>query len=122
MKTMSWSLDVEGDNASVAAYVAGLPRPAVPGGEHGGDAQAGQANFAICSACHGADGKGNEALHAPPLAQQHGWYLLNQLRNFQSGRRGTHPGDTWGAAMRPNAMLLDAAAMQNVVAYIQTLQ
>lgn len=30
-------------------------------------AAAGQAQFAICSACHGADGKGNQALGAPNL-------------------------------------------------------
>lgn len=122
MKTMALSLDLEGDNASVAGYVASLPRPAVAAGGVGGDAQAGQATYVVCSACHGADGKGNEAMHAPPLTGQHDWYLLAQLQKFQAGWRGTRAGDVWGAAMRPNAMALDAAAMQNVVAYIQTLK
>lgn len=122
MKSMALSLDLEGDNGSVAAYVASLPRPAVAGGTVTGDAQAGQASFALCATCHGADGAGNEAMHAPPLAHQHDWYLLAQLRKFHAGWRGTRTGDVWGAAMRPNAMLLDPVAMNNVVAYIQTLK
>jgi cytochrome c553 len=122
MKTMSWSLDLEGDVGSVAAYVASLPRPAVPGGSVTGDATAGQATFAVCTTCHGPAAAGNEALHAPPLAGQHDWYLLAQLQKFHAGWRGTRPGDAWGMAMRPNAMALDPAAMQNVIAYIQTLK
>lgn len=122
MKTMSWSLDLEGDNASVAEYVAGMtatgPHPATVTG----DAAAGQAAFALCASCHGADGKGNEVLKGPPLAGQHDWYLLAQLRKFKAGHRGTRQGDVWGAAMRPNSMALDDAAMANLVAYIQTLR
>ena len=39
-------------------------------------AQAGQAKFAACAACHGANGKGNQALGAPNLTDKvwlHGW-------------------------------------------------
>ncbi len=39
-------------------------------------AQSGQAKFAVCAACHGADGKGNQALGAPNLTDKvwlHGW-------------------------------------------------
>ena len=39
-------------------------------------AAAGKPKFAVCSACHGADGKGNQALGAPNLADKvwlHGW-------------------------------------------------
>ena len=39
-------------------------------------AAAGRSKFAVCSACHGADGKGNQALGAPNLADRtwlHGW-------------------------------------------------
>jgi cytochrome c553 len=50
------------------------------------------------------------------------WYLLSQLRNFKSGARGGRPGDTWGATMRPNTLVLDDQAMQNVIAYVQTLR
>jgi cytochrome c553 len=122
MKSMSWALDLPGDLESVAEYVATLPalRPAAT--LEGGDAQAGEAIYATCAVCHGPDGRGNEALHSPPLVGQNDWYLLAQLHKFKRGWRGGDPTDVWGATMRPNAMMLDDAAMANVVAYIQTLQ
>jgi len=39
-------------------------------------AQAGKPKFAVCAACHGADGKGNQAMGAPNLTDKvwlHGW-------------------------------------------------
>ena len=39
-------------------------------------ASQGRAKFAVCAACHGADGKGNTALGAPDLTDKvwlHGW-------------------------------------------------
>jgi cytochrome c553 len=122
MKSMSWTLDLEGDLESVAEYVASLPATNPEPVLEGGDAQAGQATYVVCTACHGADGKGNEALHAPPLAGQADWYLLSQLHKFKAGWRGADPADIWGSTMRPNAMMLDDQSMLNVVAYIQTLQ
>jgi len=122
MKSMSWSLDLAGDVESVAGFVASMaptdPAPVL----EGGDVQAGQAVYQVCAACHGPDGKGNEAVHAPPLVGQSDWYLLAQLHKFKAGWRGANPADTWGATMRPNALMLDDAAMANVVAYLQTLQ
>jgi cytochrome c553 len=121
MKSMSLALDREGDLPSVAEYVASMTAvPAAP--VLAGDAAAGQAAFQVCLACHGADARGNEALHAPPLAGQHDWYLLRQLQKFRQGWRGADPADVWGATMRANALALDDAAMRNLVAYIQTLR
>jgi cytochrome c oxidase subunit 2 len=87
-----------------------------------GDAEAGQAQYAMCSACHGAQGEGNPAMHAPKLAGQEGWYIKKQLANFKSGLRGAHEDDVWGQQMAPMAaMLPDEAAINNVVAYLDTL-
>lgn len=122
MKTMSWSLDLPGDLESVAEFVATMPPTDPAPVLQGGDPQAGQATFQVCAACHGPEAKGNEAVHAPPLAGQADWYLLAQLHKFKAGWRGANPADTWGATMRPNALMLDDAAMANVVAYIQTLR
>jgi cytochrome c oxidase cbb3-type subunit III len=62
-----------GDNVrNVAQYVlslSGSPHDSVA-------AQLGRASFAVCAACHGADGKGNPALGAPNLTDKvwlHGW-------------------------------------------------
>lgn len=122
MRSMANALDLSVDRPSVAEYVAGLP-PANPAPTlHEGDAEAGRAAYQTCAACHGADGRGNEVLKAPPLVGQSDWYLLAQLEKFKKGWRGTDPKDVSGATMRPNSLLLDDAAMRNVVAYIQTLQ
>lgn len=121
MKSMSWALDLEGDVQSVAAYVASLA-PTDPAPVLTGDAAAGQATYQVCAACHGADGTGIEAIHAPPLAGGNDWYHAVQLRKFRDGWRGTDTADIWGQTMRPNAMALDSAGMANVVAYIQTLR
>jgi cytochrome c553 len=121
MRPMSMSLYDTAEVKEVSAYVASLtPRKQV--GPVEGDAVAGAASYAVCTACHGADGKGNEALNAPPIVGQHGWYLVSQLKKFKSGIRGTNPRDITGAQMRPMSMILaDEQAMKNVVAHISTL-
>jgi len=121
MKSMSWALGLPGDVQSVAEYIATLP-PTNPAPVLTGDQAAGQATFQVCAACHGADAKGNETIHAPPLAGRSDWYLVGQLHKFRAGWRGTDTADMWGQTMRPNAMALDDAAIGNVVAYIQTLR
>jgi cytochrome c oxidase subunit II len=86
------------------------------------DAAAGKAAFAICAACHGAEGQGNLAMNAPRLAGQEGWYLKRQMDAFRAGLRGTAPGDMHGAQMRPMAISVSApAALDNLIAYIATL-
>jgi cytochrome c oxidase subunit 2 len=86
------------------------------------DVAAGQALYAVCSACHGAQGEGNEMLNAPKLTGQQDWYLKRQLINFQQGLRGTDASDTFGAQMAPMAATLaDEASINNVVAYITQL-
>lgn len=87
-----------------------------------GDAAAGQALYAACGACHGAQGEGNAALNAPKLSGQGAWYLERQLRHFKQGARGTHEKDNFGKLMAPMAATLaDDAAIANVAAYIATL-
>ncbi|MDP7614852.1 MAG: c-type cytochrome, partial [SAR324 cluster bacterium] len=49
-----------------------------------GDAAKGKAAYAVCLACHGADGMGNKALNSPQIAGQSTWYLERQLKNFKS--------------------------------------
>ncbi|MDA1095689.1 MAG: c-type cytochrome [Chloroflexi bacterium] len=121
MRPMAVTLNGEGQIAAVAEYVAGLA-PVDPGRMLAGNAGAGAVRYQLCSACHGANGEGNEILNAPPLVGSSDWYLVAQLRKFKAGMRGADPADTWGATMRPNALTLDEAAMEDVVAYVQTLR
>lgn len=121
MRPMAISLTRQGDIESVAEYVAQLPAT-FPESTLNGNAGAGAEQYEVCVACHGADGLGNEMLRAPPIVQMHDWYMLNQLRNFQSGARGAHPADTWGQTMRVNTLALTDQAMRDVIAYVQTLK
>jgi cytochrome c oxidase subunit 2 len=86
------------------------------------DLAAGQTLYLTCTACHGADGSGNAALHAPKLSGQSSDYLKRQLRNFKTEIRGTHALDEYGQQMAQIASTLaDDTAIANVVAYIATL-
>ena len=118
---MAVTLNREGDVESVAEYVASLA-PVFPASTLSGNSGRGADSYVVCVTCHGEDGLGNQDLHAPPIVQMHDWYLLNQLRNYKSGARGAHPDDVWGGTMRVNTLVLDDQAMQDVIAYVQTLR
>ncbi len=93
-----------------------------PCGSIAADLLNGEKRFTVCVACHGASGAGIVALGAPPLAGQAAWYVVEQLKNFQRGVRGTHPKDVYGAQMRPIVTTLrDEQALVDVAAYIETL-
>lgn len=122
MRPMSRTLKSEADTKVVAEYVASLkaskPAPTLTGG----DAEKGKAAFATCSACHGADGAGNEALKSPPVRQLQDWYVVKQLGKFKSHVRAYDPSDATGLQMRGIAEgIADEAAMKDLAAYIQTL-
>lgn len=87
-----------------------------------GNAQLGQAQYAPCAACHGVNGEGVPMMNGPKVAGQETWYLRRQLEYFKDGTRGAHRDDIYGQQMAPMAAtLVDDAAMENVIAYIQTL-
>lgn len=52
----------------------------------GADAERGRESSAVCAACHGADGNGNNP-EWPKLAGQHASYLAKQTREYRSGER-----------------------------------
>jgi len=72
MPPMAAAVGGPDDVRNVANYVlslSGSPHNSVA-------AQLGKAKFAACAACHGMDGKGNQALGAPNLSDKvwlHGW-------------------------------------------------
>jgi cytochrome c553 len=124
MRPMALSLRSEhGDDLKdVAAYVASLPVQKPEPTLTGGDAARGAAHFAVCQACHGAQGEGVQATNGPPLANQDDWYLLSSLQRFKAGVRGSNPADANGAVMRGMAAILqDEQAMKDVIAHIVSL-
>jgi cytochrome c oxidase subunit 2 len=110
------------DDRAFQAWLGGYPTYAQFKARPAGDAVAGQALFAVCAGCHGAQGEGNPAMNAPKLAGQGEWYLKRQLVHFKQGARGVNDKDVYGKIMAPMAATLaDDAAVANVAAYIKTL-
>ena len=87
-----------------------------------GDATKGKAAYAVCAACHGANGMGNKALNAPRIAGQEPWYLERQLKNFKGGLRGANAKDPYGMQMRPMALTLaNDQAVSAMAAYVSSM-
>lgn len=109
------------DFPGLASYVASLT-PAPEESERLGKADVGKANYGACAACHGPDGKGNEAMKAPPIGMLQSWYVETQLLKFRHGVRGTHPDDTTGAQMLPMARGIPSdEAVRDLAAYVSSL-
>jgi cytochrome c oxidase subunit 2 len=110
------------DSASYDAWLASQPTFAELQALAEGDPAQGQAMYAVCAACHGANGEGNIALNAPKLAGQEDWYMRRQISYYKRGIRGTQPGDEFGPQMAPMANTLATdAIVSNVAAYIASL-
>lgn len=105
----------------LSAYVSAMAEVPAPATLQA-DARAGQATFATCAACHGAQGEGGVSLEAPRLAGMSDWYLVRQFTAFGSGRRGNAPNDERGAAMRGiTATVTSEQALRDVIAYAVSL-
>ena len=115
---MALSDDTAIDN--VLAYIKTLPDNPVLATVTG-NVRNGQQRYLTCGACHGADGRGIQAMNAPGLKGMSDWYLITQLKNFKQGIRGAHPQDMYGVQMALMAAILaDDQAINDLVAYINT--
>ena len=77
---------------------------------------------AYCSACHGTNGNGNDALGAPNLLGLSQNYLSRQYLHFAEGRRGDHPDDRYGQQMaRLAKALTDPQLIDDVSTYVASL-
>ena len=95
---------------AMSSFAAGAAEPAVavaaPAKASKPDLVKGEASFASCVACHGADGNSGTPAN-PKLAQQHPEYLVKQLQEFKSGKRAN-------AVMMGMASVLSNDDMRNV--------
>lgn len=121
MRPMARYLQSDAQIDAVSEYVAQL-RSARPATTLTGSWVKGQVKYQLCMACHGADGKGNEALKAPSLVGRSDWYLLLQLQNYKTGVRGASLDDPVGMSMRPITLTLSEQDMKDVVVYISGLR
>lgn len=85
------------------------------------DVEQGKKLYQNCLACHGASAQGNQILKAPALASQHQWYLAKQIKDLQSGIRGTHPEDLLAKQMAPFVNNLTAIDIVNLSSYLSSL-
>ncbi len=113
------------DISLVAKYVAAMkPVPLKP--TIVGNTDEGEAKFAVCSACHGADAEGKKELNAPPLVGLPDWYIFNATPKYLSGghyRRSDPSRNMEGAAMAAGAdAVKDENDRRNVIDYILALQ
>jgi cytochrome c553 len=123
MYPMSQWLRTEADQKAVAAYVASLPKPETPDTIEKGNAAQGAGYYAVCSACHGAQGTGNQAMGAPPLVGLNDWYLYSSIQKYKRSIRGSGKGDPYGAAMIGMvATLPNEDAILDVIAHIESLE
>jgi cytochrome c oxidase subunit 2 len=110
------------EESAFQAWLSSQPTYADTTGRAAGNAAAGRTAYAVCSACHGPQGQGNQTLNAPKLSSQASWYLSRQLRNFKQGVRGASDRDIYAKQMIPMAATLaDDTAISNVAAYIASL-
>lgn len=119
MFPMLMTLKTPEDMQAIAAFVAAMPKVVPERTLTAGDAARGSQLYAICLACHGPDGAGNQAMGSPPIAGQADWYLLSSLQKLKAGDRGAYPN---AVVMRGMAgTLTDEQAMLDVIAHIMTL-
>ncbi|MEC9206200.1 MAG: c-type cytochrome [Pseudomonadota bacterium] len=70
-----------------------------------------------CIACHGPNGQGNYAAAIPVLSGQHSEYIVQQLKNFQSGIRSNDP----NKMMRNVVHRMTDEEIRSVAEYIEGL-
>jgi cytochrome c oxidase cbb3-type subunit III len=90
MPPMAAAVGTASDVHDVAHYVLSLSRSPYDSIA----ASSGKAKFAVCAACHGADGKGNAAIGAPNLSDGvwlHGWGEAAITRIINSGKTNVMP-------------------------------
>jgi cytochrome c oxidase subunit 2 len=120
MRPMAMALQSDEQTNAVIEYIANMS-PVKPADTLGGDADKGQAGYALCQTCHGANAEGIEAMNAPSLLGLPDWYIVTQLKNYKAGIRGYHAKDIEGMQMAPIAKAIaDEAAMADLAAYINS--
>ena len=113
----------EADIPGLAVLITTELPPAQTAATISGDASRGEDYYVnICSACHGGNGHGNDALDAPALAGLNDWYLKSSYQSYLDGIRGTHPDDVYGAQMaRLAPALAKSDDIDDVITFIATL-
>jgi len=101
---------------AVAAYIAGLPKPAAAPVASRPVPPTISGIVPICATCHGTAGEGKTDMQAPALNRLDRHYIAQQLVNFRTGKRGYHAEDGPGALMAASAKDLPGPDVINALA------
>lgn len=111
MPPMAAAVGTGEDVKNLAQYVLSLS-----GSPHNSiAAQLGKAKYGACAACHGADGKGNQALGAPNLSDKiwlHGWGEPAIINIVTAGKTNVMPG--FGQRLSPEQVHVLGAYVLNL--------
>ncbi|NQW92699.1 MAG: cytochrome c4 [Polaromonas sp.] len=99
-------------SAAVSTAATGVAPAPAKAAAYKPDLAKGQASFAVCAGCHGADGNSGTPAY-PKLAQQHPEYLVKQLQEYKSGKRAN-------AIMLGFATALTEEDMKNIAYWVAT--
>lgn len=77
-----------GSEQAIIAFLDGLPATRATATLEGKPAEGGKLYQQTCAACHGPQGHGNEALHAPDLTRLNDWYIASSFQRYKDGVRG----------------------------------
>lgn len=108
--------------AEAATFAETLPEGKT---EKGGDSKSvdrGRYIFANeCMACHRFTGRGEVVFHSAPLTTLNREYLVDQLKKYRDGWRGSEVSDFYGQKMVKIAETLSDQSIEDVVNYIGAL-
>ncbi|MFD2164798.1 c-type cytochrome [Thalassotalea euphylliae] len=118
MRASVSQLNKDTDVPALAAYIAGMPSLSLPDAVKGDLMNGSRYYQAKCGACHGGKAEGNASFNAPKLSNLHSEYLMQQMKNFINGNRGSHPEDTLGKQMSMMARIVNEKELADIVYYI----
>jgi cytochrome c553 len=101
---------------AVAAALALLAAPAASAGPPT-PIDLGRDKFVQCASCHGSDGRSTVIPQYPKIGGQSAPYVVNALKAYRDGRRI----GTFAAIMAEVAKPLSDADMENLAAYVESL-
>ena len=103
----------------VAGYFAAQPREASQSKLDRTAIANGRTASATCAACHGEDGRGNQAKGTPDLTGQPPGYLLNQMKLFKAEKRS--PGDATLTSIKVFMKSIEDKTLADLAAYYSSL-
>jgi cytochrome c oxidase subunit 2 len=119
MRALATTLADDAAVASVAKYIATLPKSVVAKPAAGDLHKGNNLYQGKCGSCHGTRAEGNVALNAPRLSGLDAAYIKRQVAHFRDGVRGTHPKDIPGRQMAMMSKTLSTEReLDDVIAFI----